>query len=435
VEAGEEEEVGVLPELVVHVVVPAHLGGRGDDRHAVADGLGESLSSLDEGGLVRHARNHTLSLDALARSRLSFPHFLPAPEPSPDAERRCLMNGSGTGSGVQRRDVLRHSALGAVSLSTAGPLLAPRPLSAQGKRGGILRVRGYDPPHFDPHLTLNFKMSTTVSFVYNKLVRFKPGPGVAPNVFTLEPDLAERWEQPDDTTYVFHLRKGVHWHNVPPLNGRELIAEDVKFTYTRFLTVKGNPERYLLDSVDRVDAMDRYTVKFTLGEPYVWLPHKLANALCMWIVAPELVEKYGDLKRPETAIGTGPFTLERYDRNVKAVFKKNPQYFRPGQPSVDGADGIVSEDGSPGPASYRTAHIDAGPATWWSVRQSDLDALKKTHPQLAYQDFLGNMVYAISLRTDQPPFTDVRVRRAISRAIDRRALIDAVWMRGEPSGP
>ena len=331
------------------------------------------------------------------------------------------------GLGPSRRDLLRGG-IAAGAMLAAGPLTKPKP-------GGILRVRGWDPPHFDPHLTRNFMTMTTLSFVYSKLLRHKVGPGVMPGNFSVEPDLAERWEQPDDTTYLFHLRKGVRWHNKPPLNGRELTAEDVKFTYTRFLTVKGNPERYLLDSVDRVDAVDRYTVKFTLGEPYVWLPHKLANALCMWIVAPEVVERYGDLKRPETAIGTGPFTLERYDRNVKAVFKKNPQYFRPGQPSVDGVEWIVIEDDSTGLASYRTGQIDAGPSTWWSVRQSDLDALKKTHPQLAYQDFLGNMVYAISLRTDQPPFTDVRVRRAISRAIDRRALIDAVWMRGEPSGP
>src|SRR5262244_3567093 len=115
-------------------------------------------------------------------------------------------------------------------------LLAQRPVSAQPKRGGTLRVRGYDPPHFDPHLAFNFKLSATVSFVYSKLVRYKVGPGVPPGTFTVEPDLAERWEQPDDTTYVFHLRKGVRWHNKPPLNGRELVAEDVKFTYDRFLT-------------------------------------------------------------------------------------------------------------------------------------------------------------------------------------------------------
>ena len=65
---------------------------------------------------------------------------------------------------------------------------------------------------------------------------------VPPGTFIVEPDLAERWEEPDDTTYVFHLRQGVKWHNKPPVNGRELVAEDVKFTYDRFLTEKGNAE-------------------------------------------------------------------------------------------------------------------------------------------------------------------------------------------------
>src|SRR5207249_4056100 len=155
--------------------------------------------------------------------------------------------------------------------------------------GNLLEVR-------DPAWTAGMP---TLSFVYSKLLRHKVGAGVPAGSFSLEPDLAERWEQPDDTTYIFHLRKGVRWHNKPPVNGRELTAEDVKFTYTRFLTAKGNPERYLLDSVDRVEAVDRYTVKFVLGEPYVWLPHKLANALCMWIVAPVVVERYGVLKKPE----------------------------------------------------------------------------------------------------------------------------------------
>src|SRR5215510_1664138 len=153
--------------------------------------------------------------------------------------------------GVTRRELLR-TALAAGAVVSVEPLVA-RPPRAQGKRGGVLRVRGYDPPHFDPHLTLNFKTNNTLSFVYNKLVRHKVGAAVSPGTFAVEPDLAERWETPDDTTYVFHLRKGVRWHNKPPVNGRELTADDVKFTFTRFLTVKGNPERYLLDSVDRVE--------------------------------------------------------------------------------------------------------------------------------------------------------------------------------------
>ena len=115
-----------------------------------------------------------------------------------------------------------------------------------------------------------------MSFVYSKLVRHKVGGDVPPGTFIIEPDLAERWEELDDTTYVFHLRQGVKWHNKPPVNGRELVAEDVKFTYDRFLTEKANANRYLLDSVDRIEVVDRYTVKFLLKEPYVWFISVLA---------------------------------------------------------------------------------------------------------------------------------------------------------------
>ncbi len=261
----------------------------------------------------------------------------------------------------------------------------------QPKRGGILRVRGFDPPHFDPHLTISFKTHTTLSFVYSKLVRHKVGAEVQPGTFIVEPDLAERWEAPDDTTYIFHLRQGVKWHNKPPVNGRELVAEDVKFTYDRFLTEPGNANRYLLDPVDRIEVVDRYTVKFLLKEPYVWLVSALAYPWSTWIIAPEVVQQFGDLKKPETAIGTGPFLLERYEPNVKTVFKRNPDYFRHGQPYVDGVEWLVIEDESTGLAMYRTGQIDCGPATCWTVRQQDLEALKKSHPHLLYQDFLSNV--------------------------------------------
>jgi len=336
--------------------------------------------------------------------------------------------------GMTRRDILR-AGLAVGATFSAEPLLAPGALWAQGqpKRGGILRVRGYDPPHFDPHLALNFKMSTTLSFVYNKLVRFKPGPGVPPGVFTVESDLAERWAQLDDLTYVFYLRKGVRWHNAPPVNGRELTAEDVKFTFDRFLSEKGNPHRYLLDSVDRVEATDRYTVRFRLKEPFVWLLHILASPWASWIIAHEVVDKYGDLKKPEAAIGTGPFVLVRYEPNVKTTFKRNADYFRSPLPWVDGVDWLVMEDDSAGLAAYRTKQLDAGPWHWWAVRQSDVEALKKSHPHLAYQDFLSTVTTVIYLRTDKPPFNDVRVRRAISHAVDRQAIIESVLVRGEPT--
>jgi peptide/nickel transport system substrate-binding protein len=249
----------------------------------------------------------------------------------------------------------------------------------------------------------------------------------------VEPDLAERWEELDDTTYVFHLRQGVKWHNKPPVNGREFVAEDVKFTYDRFLTEKANTNRYLLDSVDRVEVVDRYTVKFVLKEPYVWFISVLAYPTSMWVIAPEVVQHFGDLKQAETAIGTGPFLLERYEPNVKTVFTRNPDYYRAGQPYVDGVEWLVIPDDSTGQAMYRTGQIDCGPGINWAIRQQDLESFKKSHPHLMYQDFLSQSAGAVTMRTDQPPFNDVRVRRAISHAIDRQALVEAVGGRGAPT--
>jgi peptide/nickel transport system substrate-binding protein len=256
---------------------------------------------------------------------------------------------------------------------------------------------------------------------------------VPPGSFAIEPDLAERWEEPDDLTYVFFLRKGVRWHNKPPVNGRELTAEDVKFTFDRFLTEKGNPLRFVLDPVDRVEVVDRYTARFRLKEPFVWLLHMLANPVGTWIVAREMVEKYGDLKKAEAAIGTGPFMLERYEPNVKTVFRRHPDYFRAGQPAVDGVDWLVMEDEAAGLAAFRTGQIDCGPWHWWVVRQQDLEALRKSLPQTMSADFVSPVTTGIYMRTDKPPFNDVRVRRAISHAVNRQAIIDAVFLKGEPT--
>ena len=336
--------------------------------------------------------------------------------------------------GISRRELLKRGLAAGLTVS-ALPHLRPATVWAADegppKRGGILRVRGYDPVHFDHHLTLNARTNTTLSFVHSTLLRYKVGPAIAPGTYTVEPHLAEGWEKPDDLTYLFHLRRGVTWYHKPPLNGRELVADDVKFTFDRFLTEKVNVLRDMLEPVERVEVVDRYTVKFVLKEPFVWLPHRLASSSGMWIIAPEVVETFGDLKKPESAIGTGPFLLERYEPNVKTVFTRNPQYFLAGQPYVDGVEWLVLDDESTGLAMYRTGQIDCGPWFWWSVRQADLESLQKSHPHLLYRDFLSIVTSGITMRTDQAPFTDVRVRRAISQALDRQAIIDAVYLRGE----
>ena len=342
-----------------------------------------------------------------------------------------------TVQGLRRRDLLHAGLMAGAALSTWSRFGAPVLWGAETrppKRGGILRVRGLDPPHFDPHLTLNVRTNATLSFAYSTLVRYQVGADVPPGTFIVEPHLAERWEQPDDTTYIFHLRQGITWHNKPPVNGRELVAEDVKFTFDRFRAEPANPLRFTLESVERIEVVDRYTVKFLLTEPFVWLVNVLANPYSTWIIAPEVVQHFGDLKKPESVIGTGPFLLERYEPNVKTVFKRHPHYFLPDQPSVDGVEWLVLDDPSAALAMYRTGQLDCGPAAQWSVRQQDLDSLKQSHPKLVYQDYLSTVTASVLyMRNDLPPFNDVRVRRALSMAIDRQGIIDAVYLRGAPT--
>jgi peptide/nickel transport system substrate-binding protein len=137
---------------------------------------------------------------------------------------------------------------------SATPRRSPAPGTAGAqtpKRGGIFRFPGFDPPHFDPYQTPHWWTFINLSLTHSRLLKVKAGPAVPPGTQPIEPDLAESWTRPDDTTWVFSLRKGVRWHNKPPVYGRELTAEDVKYTYERAMTVAGNPNRSAVDEIDR----------------------------------------------------------------------------------------------------------------------------------------------------------------------------------------
>src|SRR5215510_14920901 len=109
-----------------------------------------------------------------------------------DASRRIAMD-------LSRRELL---AVGGLTLT--GAALAPKPAIGQTpKRGGTLALRLWDPPHFDLHAAggLSYKLHILMTFTHSRLVRHKAGPGVQPGTFAIEPDLAESWTQPNETTY------------------------------------------------------------------------------------------------------------------------------------------------------------------------------------------------------------------------------------------
>jgi peptide/nickel transport system substrate-binding protein len=329
---------------------------------------------------------------------------------------------------LSRRDLLKLG--GAATGALATVLRAPAAFAQTPKRGGTLNLRLWDPPHFDPHLTVSYKTHITYSFTHSRLVKHKAGPGVQPGTFPLEGDLAESWTQPNENTYVFKLRRGVRWHNKPPVDGREVTAEDVVYSVERFRTVKGNANAYMLAALDKVEAVDKYTVRFTLKEPYAWFLDILSNPNAVCIVAKECVEKFGDLKKPEATVGTGPWMLDSYRPNVGFTLVRNPTYFVSGLPHIDKIEVHVDEDNASRMAAFIAGKYDLGWEFPGTINRPDLvqikDTLKQRRPNLKTQEYPSNVMTHLYFNNGKAPFNDVRVRRAMSMAIDRKGIIDAV---------
>jgi peptide/nickel transport system substrate-binding protein len=330
---------------------------------------------------------------------------------------------------ITRRRLLKLSggalALGALDLGRPTLAMAQTP-----KRGGTFRLRSHvQPVHFDPHATLASSTMIPLSFAYSRLVKIKAGSSVVPGTQPVEADLAESWERQGDAVYVFKLKKGVRFHPKPPLNGRELTAGDVKFTYERFLAPT-NPNRGTLEVLDKIDAVDQYTVKFTLKEPFAWFVEALAST-STWIVAKESVEKHGDLKKPESVIGTGPWMLERYDPGTRLSFVRNPSYFVSGLPYVDNVEITIDTDPASGFAAFLAGKYDFGPEYGMVVRRSDLEVAKQRKPNLQTRDYTVVFGGITWLKLDQEPFKDLRVRRALGLASSWREILEtSAWALG-----
>ena len=338
------------------------------------------------------------------------------------------MNDPETPMPVTRREILKAGAAG-VALGAAGAtagLFGPSPAAAQTpKRGGILRLTVISDPvtGFDPQQTISFVTQVPLSFTHSRLLKVKAGPSVKPMTYPIEPDLAESWTQPNETTYVFKLKKGVRWHNKPPVNGRELTADDVKYTYERFLTVKGNPNRPVMESVDRIDVLDKHTARFVLKEPNAWFLDMLASTSA-WIIAKECVEKFGDLKKAESVVGTGPWMLERWEPNVRILYVRNPNYFVPGLPYADSVDMIIDKDPSSRLATWLAGQLDFAPEYQQVVRRLDLAVAKQRKPGLQTAEYAWFTSGLTGLKIDKPPFNDIRVRRALSRATSQAEIFE-----------
>ena len=243
---------------------------------------------------------------------------------------------------------------------------------------------------------------------------------MTPGTLPIEPHLAESWERPNDTTYVFKLRKGVRFHAKPPVNGRELTAEDVVFTFQRALTIKGNPNRAAFEEIDKVEALDRYTVRFTMKEPFSWFLESPALAA---ILPKEAADKEGLFKSPETVIGTGPWMLERYEPNVRLSFVRNPHYFQQGLPYLDAIEFRVDTDPASKLAAWLSGQYDFAPEIHMTFQRSDLEVVKRRKPNIQTAEYTWLISTFAVPKLEVEPLRDVRVRRALHMAVNLNEVI------------
>jgi peptide/nickel transport system substrate-binding protein len=290
------------------------------------------------------------------------------------------------------------------------------------KRGGVLtRASAWDPPVMDPRLTQSVGLYQFACLVGSRLVRYAfPDEVTGPTDLTLKGDLAESWTSSGDArVWTFKLRQGVKWQNLPPLNGREFVAADVKYCLEAY--AKEGAQSFTFQEVEAIEAPDKYTVRVHLKTPNVFFPQNMAEPITL-MFAREVLEQDGDLKK--RMIGTGPFILKEHTRKVRVVLARNPDYFEKGRPYLDEYIILSAPDYATRVAAFRTGQSDF----IWLASPSEVETVRRTNPNAQVHAYHNTLTpFGIALAQDKPPFNDVRVRRAVSMAIDRQKQLDTIY--------
>ncbi|MBI2885870.1 MAG: ABC transporter substrate-binding protein [Chloroflexi bacterium] len=296
---------------------------------------------------------------------------------------------------------------------------AEKPAAEQpvAEYGGVLNLAlSTEPATLDLHAD---NTSTPVFPIYNPLVRYDPLEALMSKV---EPNLAERWEiSPDGKTYTFHLIKGVKFHQ-----GGEFTASDAAFSFERQKNPqKGQvaPRKAAFDPVDRFEVVDDYTLRVHMKRLYASF---LANIAQGWMAMldKEWVEAGHDPTKELN--GTGPFTWKEYIRGTSVEQVKNPNYWKKGLPYLDGVKYFFIPDEGTLLAAFRTGNLHISGSALNLAQQGDVtSALGDKVRSEKRPVYYGNSL--VNLSTAKKPFDDVRVRRALSYAIDREAGIKVLW--------
>ncbi|HLQ35212.1 MAG TPA: ABC transporter substrate-binding protein [Chloroflexota bacterium] len=236
------------------------------------------------------------------------------------------------------------------------------------------------------------------------------------------PALADSWDQSDPATYVFHLRKGVKFHD-----GADFSAEAVKFSLDRNRNTDTSPRKAELSDVASVDVVDPATVKVTLKGPSAPFLATLVDRAGM-IVSPDAVKKGGeDFTRNPAGGGTGAFKFVEWAKGDHITLEKNPNYWKSDAsgnklPYTDKVTYRFFPDQNVRLTNLKTGDQDV----IYRLAEKDV-ADAKQNPDVVYKDAPGLAWAGLIFNTKRPPFDDKNVRLAVNYAIDRPQILKTVF--------
>ncbi len=245
----------------------------------------------------------------------------------------------------------------------------------------------------------------------------------------LKGQIAESWEFKEPGTIVFHLRKGIHWQDLPPANGRELIADDVVFHFNRLCAIGGGFTKpgplcsAAFKDLKSISAADRYTVVFNWKTPNTEfiIETLLGPDIALWLENPDAVKKWGDVRDWRHAIGTGSFILRDFVSGVSATLVKNHNYWGYDErypqnklPYLDSVKYLVITEDARALEEVRAGKIDV--IDGLSLKQ--VQTVRETNPEISQIFTPLPPTFTLDPRIDRAPFSDIRVRKALQMSID-----------------
>lgn len=276
--------------------------------------------------------------------------------------------------------------------------------------GGMLRVAiAGDPPSLDMHQEQTFMVTIPLAPVYNTLVMFDPH-----NYPQVTGDLATAWTvSADHLTYTFTLHQGVKFHD-----GSALTSADVKASLDRIVFPPAeiiSPRQSLYQTIKSIEAPDGDTVVVHLHYPSASFLSMLAHP-ANFIYAKKYLDRDPHYYK-QHAMGTGPFTLKEYVHGATLELERNPHYWKPGLPYLQGAKYFIMTDDGARAKSIRANRTDV---EFRSFSPAEAEAIKNQLGErvvVAHPGQPGH--FGVTVNADKKPFDDARVRQALTLAIDR----------------